>query len=76
LLYEGTIYANNSGGIPEHITDLSYQELLDFYKKFYSVSNLTIFSYGDLNFRESLEFFDKNYLSSREKLGLENIGKV
>lgn len=62
-LYQNSIYSLMSGGNPPDITDLSYDEVLDFYKTHYHPSNAKIFSYGDLNFIEHLEYLDKNYLS-------------
>ncbi|KRX07100.1 Metalloenzyme, LuxS/M16 peptidase-like protein [Pseudocohnilembus persalinus] len=63
-LYKGSIYSNCSGGIPSDITDLSYEEVKDFYNTYYHPSNTKIFSYGDLNFQEHLKYLDKNYFST------------
>jgi len=46
-LFKGTSYQYNSGGDPEAITELSHEELLAYYKKYYHPSNATIYSYGD-----------------------------
>ncbi|KAL4878439.1 Metalloenzyme, LuxS/M16 peptidase-like protein [Aspergillus karnatakaensis] len=39
---------NNSGGDPEHITDLTHQQLVDFSKRNYNPSNAKILTYGDM----------------------------
>jgi len=64
-LYPTNTYHFNSGGDPETILDLSYQELKDFYKKHYHPSNAIFMTYGDipasehhLAFAEYLNQFD------------------
>ncbi|KAH6688989.1 mitochondrial presequence protease [Plectosphaerella plurivora] len=46
---------NNSGGDPQKITDLTYQQLRDFHAKNYHPSNAKIFSYGDMPLTDHLE---------------------
>jgi hypothetical protein len=46
-LYPDTSYGLDSGGDPLEIPTLSYQEFLDFHKKYYHPSNSFIFFYGD-----------------------------
>jgi Zn-dependent M16 (insulinase) family peptidase len=46
-LYPNNTYHYNSGGDPEHIPDLTYDQLKDFYKTHYHPSNATIFTFGD-----------------------------
>lgn len=64
---KGTKYENDSGGNPENITDLSYEEFLTFAKSFYHPSNCSFVSYGDLDFRKHIEFLEHNYLQYYEK---------
>ncbi|MDP2226186.1 MAG: insulinase family protein [Moraxellaceae bacterium] len=47
-LFPSTTYHYNSGGDPEHIPDLSYEELLAFYKEHYHPSNAVFMTYGDI----------------------------
>ncbi len=47
-LFPTTTYHHNSGGDPEHITDLSYQALREFYRTHYHPSNAVFMSYGDI----------------------------
>ncbi|GMM37814.1 Cym1 protein [Saccharomycopsis crataegensis] len=49
-----------SGGDPQAITNLSYEDLVDFHASRYHPSNAKIFSYGDLPLSENLEFLNKN----------------
>lgn len=47
-LFPTTTYHYNSGGEPDAIPDLSYAELLDFYKKHYHPSNAIFMTFGNL----------------------------
>lgn len=47
-MFSGTTYGNNSGGDPKYITDLTYQELLQFHKTHYHPSNAKFYTYGKI----------------------------
>jgi presequence protease len=47
-LFPFTTYHYNSGGDPEHIPDLSYDGLKDFYRSHYHPSNAVFMTYGDV----------------------------
>ena len=47
-LYQDTTYHHNSGGNPENILELSYEELLAFHKKHYHPSNAIFMTYGNI----------------------------
>ncbi|CAH0040643.1 unnamed protein product [Clonostachys solani] len=49
---------NNSGGDPQKITDLTYEQLKNFHAKHYHPSNAKIFSYGDMPFADHLKEVD------------------
>ena len=66
-LYPDTPYAFESGGDPDCIPDLSYQEFLNFHKKYYHPSNSYIFLYGDMDMEERLTFIDREYLSHYDR---------
>jgi len=51
-LFPDTTYGVNSGGEPENITDLSYQQLQDFYKTHYHPDNATFVTFGDISAKE------------------------
>lgn len=63
-LFPDTTYANESGGDPECIPDLTYEQYLDFHRKYYHPSNSYIYLYGDMNMEEKLNWLDSAYLSS------------
>ena len=62
-LFPDTSYANESGGDPEVIPKLSYEEFLDFHRKYYHPSNSYIYLYGDMDMEEKLDWLDREYLS-------------
>ena len=62
-LYPDTTYANESGGDPEYIPNLTYEQFLDFHRRYYHPSNSYIFLYGDCNMAEKLQWLDEKYLS-------------
>ena len=51
-LFPDTCYAHESGGDPEYIPDLTYEQFLDFHSKYYHPSNSYIYLYGDMDFEE------------------------
>ena len=63
-LFPDITYGCESGGDPENIPDLSYEEFLDFHRKYYHPSNSYIYLYGNMDMAEKLDFIDKEYLSS------------
>ena len=62
-LFPDTSYANESGGDPYIIPDLTYEQFLAFHKKYYHPSNSYIYLYGDMDMEEKLRWLDKEYLS-------------
>lgn len=63
-LFPDTCYGNESGGDPDHIPELTYEQFLDFHRKYYHPSNSYIYLYGDMDFVEKLDWLDKEYLSA------------
>lgn len=66
-LFPDTSYANESGGDPEVIPELTYEQFLDFHRTYYHPSNSYIYLYGDMDMEEKLRWLDENYLSEYEK---------
>lgn len=62
-LFPDTTYGVESGGDPDFIPNLTYEDFKNFHKKFYSPSNSYIILYGNMNMEERLEWLDKEYLS-------------
>lgn len=49
---------NNSGGDPQKITDLTYQQLRQFHDEHYHPSNAKLFTYGDMPLADHLKEID------------------
>ena len=62
-LFPDTCYANESGGDPECIPDLTYEAYLNFHRRYYHPSNSYIYLYGDMDVAEKLQWLDEAYLS-------------
>ena len=71
-LYPHTTYGCESGGDPEVIPELTYEEFLDFHRKFYHPSNSYIYLYGDMDMAEKLTFIDEHYLSAYDALKVDS----
>jgi len=69
-LFPTTTYHFNSGGDPEAIPDLSYQQLRDFYKTHYHPSNAIIMTYGDMPAAECQARIHEQALSRFERLDM------
>ena len=65
-LFPDTSYANESGGDPEAIPNLTYEQFLDFHRQYYHPSNSYIYLYGDMDMEEKLAWLDREYLSAFE----------
>ena len=71
-LFPGHTYGIESGGDPDVIPSLTYEEFLDFHRKYYHPSNSYIYLYGDMDMAEKLEFLDKEYLSRFDSLDVDS----
>ncbi len=71
-LFPDTPYGVESGGDPENIPDLTYEEFLDFHRAYYHPSNSYIYLYGDMDMEEKLDFIDKEYLSKFDKKSIDS----
>jgi len=67
-LYPTTTYRHNSGGEPEDIPNLTWQELRDFHARYYHPSNAWFFSYGSLDLVELLQLIEDRVLKHFERI--------
>lgn len=67
-LYPETTYHFNSGGEPVDIPDLSYEQLLDFYRTHYHPSNAIFMTFGDIPAGELQQRFHEQALERFERL--------
>ncbi len=58
----------NAGGDPVEIITLSYQELLDYHKQYYSPSRATFFFNGSIPLKKHLDFIYEKVLRGAQKL--------
>ncbi len=71
-LYPNTSYAVESGGDPDVIPELTYEDFLAFHQKYYHPSNSYIYLYGDMDMAENLTFIDEAYLSHYDALTVDS----
>lgn len=71
-LFPDTSYANESGGDPAVIPELTYEQFLDFHRKYYHPSNSYIYLYGDMDIEEKLSWLDREYLSHFDKAEVDS----
>lgn len=71
-LYPDTTYHHDSGGDPEVIPQLSYQEFLNFHSRYYHPSNSYIYLYGNMDMEEKLNWIDETYLGNYEYLAIDS----
>lgn len=71
-LLADTTYGNESGGDPDNIPELTYQDYLKFHRKFYHPSNSYIYLYGDMDVAEKLEWMDREYLKDFDYLAVDS----
>lgn len=62
-LYPDNAYGKESGGDPVAIPTLSYEQFLDFHRRYYHPSNSYIYLYGNMDMNERLAYLDEEYLS-------------
>lgn len=71
-LYPHTSYAVESGGDPDVIPELTYEDFLAFHQRYYHPSNSYIYLYGDMDMAEQLSYIDREYLSKYEALAVDS----
>ncbi len=71
-LFPDTPYGFHSGGDPEIIPDLSYDQFVQYHKRFYHPSNARIFFYGDDDPEARFQILD-NYLQDFKKIDVSSL---
>lgn len=72
-LYPDITYGLESGGDPDFIPELSYEDFLAFHKKYYHPSNSYIYLYGNMDAAEYLTFIDEQYLSAFDAIKVNSL---
>ncbi len=73
LLFPDTCYGYNSGGDPDAIPDLTYEEFIARYKRFYHPSNAYFYLDGDIPLEKTLSIIE-SYLEGYDRL--ENLPQI
>lgn len=71
-LYPDTAYGVESGGAPEDIPNLTYEEFLDFHRQYYHPANSYIYLYGDADMEERLRWLDEAYLNAYDSISVDS----
>ncbi len=72
-LFPDTAYGVESGGDPKVIPELTYEQFLDFHRRYYHPSNSYIYLYGNMDMAEKLAWIDEKYLSRFDKLEIDSL---
>ena len=70
-LFPGLTYAHVSGGDPEYIPDLTWEQLRQFHALHYHPSNAYFYTYGDQSLEQTLEVIERNVLSRFQRLEVD-----
>ncbi len=70
-LFPDNIYGRNSGGDPEHIPELTYEQFVDFHRRYYHPSNSRIVLYGDFDIADRLKHL-ATFLDAHEFLDIDS----
>ena len=65
-------YGKDSGGIPDKIIELTYEDFLRYHHTYYHPSNMFVFLYGDIPTAKHLEFLNQNFLKDFDKISVES----
>ncbi|HKC18577.1 MAG TPA: insulinase family protein, partial [Candidatus Dormibacteraeota bacterium] len=69
-LFPGLAYAHISGGDPEQIPELTWQQLKQFHARHYHPSNAHFYTYGDQSLEATLQTIERNALSNFDRLAI------
>lgn len=72
VLFPDNCYGQESGGDPALIPDLTYEQFLNFHRRYYHPSNSYIYLYGNMDMGEKLEWLDCQYLNKYEKTEIDS----
>ncbi|MGX9686212.1 insulinase family protein [Deinococcus wulumuqiensis] len=70
-LYPDLTYANNSGGSPENIPELTYEDLRAFHAAHYHPSNAYFYSYGNQDLGRVLDAIEEHVMTRFQKQELD-----
>lgn len=71
-LFPDNAYGNESGGDPDYIPELTYEQFIDFHRRYYHPANSYILLYGDMDMEEKLDWLDREYLGEYDDLKVDS----
>ena len=71
-LFPDTAYGVESGGDPDVIPELTYENFLEFHRQYYHPSNSYLYLYGDMDMVEKLKWIDQEYLSQFDRIEIDS----
>ena len=71
-LFEGLPYQYVSGGDPQEIPNLTWEELRRFHAQHYHPSNSFFYTYGDQDLEKTLATIERNALSRFDRIAIDN----
>ena len=71
-LFPDTAYGVESGGDPDVIPTLTYEQFLEFHRRYYHPSNSYLYLYGDMDMAEKLVWIDEHYLSKFDRITIDS----
>lgn len=72
-LFPDTAYGVESGGDPDYIPDLTYDDYLDFHRRYYAPANSYIYLYGNMDIEEKLTWIDEQYLKDFDEVQVDSV---
>ena len=71
-LFPDNQYGKSSGGHPDAIPQLTYEQFKAFHQKYYHPANSYIYVYGNGDMEKELAFIDGSYLSGYDKIEVDS----
>ncbi len=71
-LFPENNYMNSSGGHPDAIPQLTYEQFKAFHQKYYHPANSYIYLYGNGDMDKELAFINDHYLSGYDKIAVDS----
>ena len=71
-LFSENQYGNSSGGNPDAIPQLTYEQFKAFHQKYYHPANSYIYLYGNGDMEKELAFINEKYLSGTDKIEVDS----
>ena len=71
-LFPDNAYHYESGGDPQVIPELTYEDFIGFHQRYYHPCNSYIYLYGNMDMEERLDYLDREYLSKYDAIELDS----